>query len=65
MADEAHLDNLVAQQTDPMARSLLEEFARIIRDPNISAADYPVRLRQVMDRLFKELIDAPAQSDST
>jgi len=64
MADETHLNELMAQETGPIAHSLLEEFVKLVRDPNLSAAEYPARLRQVMDQLFKGTSDAPAQSDS-
>jgi len=63
MADEPYLNELAAQQTDPMARGLLEEFAKMMRDPGISTAEYPARLRRVMDGLFKVLANALAQSD--
>ncbi len=60
MPDEAYLNQLVAQATDPIAKRLIEEFSKIVRDPSISASEYPVRLRKVMDLAFKSLIDAPA-----
>jgi hypothetical protein len=63
MADETYLNDLLAQQTEPVARSLVEEFAKMIRDPSIGTAD-PARLRQVMDVLFKGLTNAPAEPDS-
>jgi hypothetical protein len=60
MANHVHLDELIQQQTDPVAKRLLEEFATLVRDPNIRASDYPIRLRQVMDELFKEASRAAA-----
>lgn len=65
MADETHLNELMAQEAEPIARRLLEEFAKLVRDSNLGAAEYPARLRQVMDGLFKGLANASAQSDSS
>ncbi|MGP1676777.1 MAG: hypothetical protein ACTS6J_06410 [Burkholderiales bacterium] len=64
MADKAHLDDLIAQQTDPIARCLLEEFAKIIRDPGGNPAGSAAHLRGVMDELFKEAAGATAIPDS-
>ncbi len=58
MADEAYLNELMVQETDPVARALLEQFARILRDQNVNAVDYPSRVRAIMDSLFRELTDA-------
>ena len=60
MANYAHLDELITQQADPIARRLLEEFAALIRDPSVRAVEYPARLRQTMDELFKEASRAAA-----
>ena len=54
MANHAHLDELSKQESDSVAKRLLEEFATIVRDPTIRTDEYPARLRQVMDDLFKE-----------
>lgn len=64
MADKAHLDELIAQQTDPAARRLLEEFAKVIRDPIANSAERAAHLRQVMDALFTEATSAPAEPHS-
>lgn len=63
MADKAHLDELIAQQTDPAARRLLEEFARVIRDPLGNPAECAANLRKVMDELFTEATSAAAEPD--
>lgn len=63
MADETHLNEMVAQEAEPTARALLEAFTKLFRDSTLSAAEYPARLRQVMDDIFKSFVDAPAQSD--
>ena len=64
MANETHLNDLIAQETDPDRRRLLEDFAKLVRDPRVGAAEYPARLRQVMDQLFKSVTNAPYQSDN-
>lgn len=61
MADKVHLDELTAQQTDPAARRLLEEFAKVIRDPLRDPAEYAAHLRKFMDELFTEATSAPAE----
>ena len=61
MADKVHLDELIAQQTDPAARRLLEEFAKVIRDPLRDPAECAAHLRKVMDELFTEATNAPAE----
>jgi len=43
MADRAYLDELMSYETDVVARALLEQFAKILRDPNVNANDYPPR----------------------
>jgi hypothetical protein len=58
MADEAYLNELMVQETDPVARALLEQFAKILRDQNVNAVDYPLRVRTIMDLLFRELTNA-------
>jgi hypothetical protein len=65
MADESHLNELVSQEAEPIARSLLEEFAKLVRDLDVGVAEYPARLRQVMDGLFKGIVNASGQSDSS
>lgn len=64
MADNGHLDELVGLQSDPVAKRLLGDFAELIRDPTINAADCPARLRRVMDELFREASSAPDKPDS-
>jgi len=64
MAAKAHLDELIAQQTDPAARRLLEGFAKVIRDPLANPTECAAQLRRLMDELFTEATPAPAESDS-
>jgi hypothetical protein len=63
MADKTHLDELIAQQTDPAAKRLLEEFGKLVRDPLSDPSEYAAALRKVMDTLFTEAVDAPANPD--
>ena len=63
MAEQTHLDELIALQTDPAARRLLEEFASVVRDPLVDSSAYAGRLRAVMDKLFKEAAGATAIPD--
>ncbi len=65
MADQTHLNELLAQETDTAAQLLLRAFEAMVRDPAIDPQEYPARLRQVMDGLLKELVDAPAQPDGS
>ena len=58
MSNSAHLEELINRQTDPIAKRLLEEFASLARNADVKVADYPIRLRQLMDKLFKEATDA-------
>ena len=60
MADQVHLNELLAQETGPAPQILLDAFVKIVRDPNIDPQQYPALLRQVMDGLLKELVNAPA-----
>ena len=53
MADESHLNESVAQEAEPIGRRLLEEFTDLVRDSNFGPADYPARLRQVMDEALQ------------
>ena len=63
MTDKTHLDELIAQQTDPAAKRLLEEFAKLVRDPVNDPAEYAAGLRTVMDSLFTEAVSAAAIPD--
>ena len=65
MADQAHVNELLAQETDTAAQVLLRAFEVMVREPAIDPQEYPARLRQVMDGLLKELVDAPAQPDGS
>ena len=58
MADESHFNELLAQESDRSKRGLLEEFAKIIGSQNTDPADYPARVRKIMDKVFKEVIHA-------
>ena len=60
MADQAHLHELLAQETGIADQTLLGAFEAMVRDPAIDPQEYPVRLRQMMDGLLKELVNAPA-----
>ncbi len=63
MADQAHLNELLAQETSTAAQILLGAFKTMVRNPSSDPNEYPARLRQVMDGLLKELVDAPAKPD--
>jgi hypothetical protein len=58
-----YLDDFFAQQTDPLSKHLVERFRGIVRSPDISADDYPLRLRQAMDTFFQEMTHEAHQSD--
>jgi hypothetical protein len=62
MADRIHLDEFVAQEADPLARALLEQFAKIARNQSVSPTDYPTRVRLLLNALFNGLIDASTRS---
>lgn len=59
---DEHLAALRALQTDKMNSSLVDAYAAA-RATDASTSDYPQHLRKVMDVAFKELINAPMQSD--
>lgn len=64
MTDEAYLNELMAQETDPVARALLEQLTKILRNRNINAADYPSHVRMIMDSLFREFTNALNHANS-
>ena len=64
MLDPAHLDELIAQQTDDLSIRLLSTFARMSRDTTVNVNDYPPRLRQAMDSMFQEASNAPTDPHS-
>lgn len=61
MADKVHLDELIAQQSDLVARGLLEEFAKLVRDQHTEPSEYSARLRKLMDGYFKGASNATGQ----
>jgi hypothetical protein len=63
MADETYLNELVTLETDPLARALLGEFAKIIRNPSVNSIDYSQHMRIVMESLFRELANALNQAN--
>lgn len=63
MADQAHLSEFLGQETGVFDQVLLRAFEAMVRDPAINPQDYPAHLRQVMDGLLKELVNAPAKPD--
>jgi hypothetical protein len=58
-----YLDDFLAQQADPLSKHLVERFQGIVRSPDISAGDYPLRLRQAMDAFFQETTHVAHQSN--
>ena len=60
--DDEHLAALRALQTDKMRSALVEVYAAA-RGTDASTSDYPQHLRKVMDDAYKELVNAPVQSD--
>lgn len=66
MADATpnHLDDFLAQQTDPLSKHLVERFRDMVRSSDTSADDYPLRLRQAMDAYFQEMNDEAPQSNN-
>jgi hypothetical protein len=63
MADQTYMEELLAQESGNTAQVLLGAYKAMVRDKSIDPQEYPMRLRQVMDRLLQELVDAPAEPD--
>jgi hypothetical protein len=63
MADEAHLNEFLTQETDLLTHALLKQFAIIARDQNVNPSEYPTRVRLLLDALFNGLIDATNHPD--
>lgn len=63
MADQTHLNELLAQETGIADQTLLRAFEGMVRDPAIDPQEYPARLRRVMDGLLKEMVNAAAKPD--
>ena len=60
MTDLSHLNALLAEETGALRKSLVEEFTRIVRDPDVPAASYAPRLRAIMEAHLQATDGAPA-----
>jgi hypothetical protein len=66
MADPRFLDEFIASQTDdPLSRRLVEIYRDMVRGHDVVVSDYPARLRQAMDRIFEEDINALSRPDGS
>jgi len=60
MTDRTHLDALIAESGDGLGKLLIEEFTKLVRDPQVATTSYPTKLRALMDERLQAPDDAPA-----
>ena len=58
MTDKTHLDVLLDETKANLGRKLIEEFIKLVRDPEAATASYPVKLRAVLDEQLNGIDDA-------
>ena len=49
MTDASHLDTFLAKETIPFRKSLIEEFTKSVRDPDVALTSYATRLKAIME----------------
>lgn len=49
MTDKSHLDLLMNETTGDLRKRLVEEFTKLVRDPEVASASYPTLLRGLLD----------------
>jgi hypothetical protein len=60
MTDRTHLDSLITEHGNGIGKLLIEEFTKLVRDPQVATASYSARLRAIMDERLQEPDDTPA-----
>ena len=58
MTDKTHLDVLLNETTADLGKKLIEEFIKLVRDPEAATTSYPVKLRAVLDEQLHGTDDA-------
>lgn len=59
MTDRTHLDALITEHDNGLGKLLVEEFMKLVRDPQVATASYRTRLRALMDERLQASDDAP------
>jgi hypothetical protein len=54
MADQTHLNEILASTNKPLSRKLVETFRDCVRDTSIAKSDYAQRLRDDMEAALQE-----------
>jgi hypothetical protein len=58
MTVKTHLDTLLEETTGDLGKKLIDEFIKLVRDPQATSSSYPTQLRAVLEEELRSAEDA-------